>query len=65
MSKDLCYNVRKILLEDIVEPSMLDQNAAFMLVLGAKIVRLLESRQFSHGVLLYMCILKLRKSPYV
>lgn len=52
MSKDLCYNVRKYLLEEIVEPSMLDQNAAFMLVLAAKLVRLLESRQFSNGLLL-------------
>lgn len=52
MSKDLCYNVRKFLLEQVVEPSMLDQKASFMLVLAAKIVRILESRQFSNGLLL-------------
>lgn len=49
MAADLCYNIRKALLEDVVEPSMLDMNATFMLVLAAKIIRQLESKSFSDG----------------
>lgn len=49
MCIDLCYHVRKSLLEGIVEPAMLDMNASFMLVLAAKIVRQLESRSYSDG----------------
>lgn len=54
MAVDLCCRVRKMLLENVVEPSMLDQQtAAFMLVLSAKIIRQLESRAFSKGKLFF------------
>lgn len=60
MADDLCYHVRKSLLECVVEPSMLDQQtAAFMLVLTAKLVRQLESRPFSKGKMVTMVLLAL------
>ena len=47
LSELICDYTRKKLLEDVVEPAMLDMNAPFMLVLAAKIVRQLGSRAYS------------------
>lgn len=56
MAGDLCEYVRKTMLENIVEPSMLDINAPFMLVLAAKIVRQLDSKSYSEGMILILSI---------
>lgn len=45
----LCPNLRTNLLEDVVEPSLLDTNAFFMLVLASKIIRQIDSKPFSDG----------------
>lgn len=49
MAHNICAHIREELLENIVEPAMLDINAQFMLVLAAKIVKQLDSAAFSHG----------------
>lgn len=49
MGRYICAHVREELLENIVEPAMLDMNAQFMLVLAAKIVKQLDSKAFSDG----------------
>lgn len=50
LSTYLCPNLRINLLEDVVEPSLLDSNAFFMLVLSSKIIRQIDSKQFSDGM---------------
>lgn len=49
LSTFLCPNIRTYLLEDVVEPSLVDNNAFFMLVLASKIVRQIDSKLFSDG----------------
>lgn len=49
LSTYLCPNLRIYLLEDVVEPSLLDNNAFFMLVLASKIIRQIDSKLFSDG----------------
>lgn len=47
MAGELCRQVRRRLLEPVIEPHLLDENAAFALVLLAKIVHQLDARQFT------------------
>lgn len=48
MADELCRQVRLRLLGDCIEPQMLDEHAAFMLVLLAKIVHQLDARPMAH-----------------
>lgn len=51
LSTYLCPNLRVSLLEDVVEPSLVDSNAFFMLVLASKIIRQIDSKLFSDGII--------------
>lgn len=54
LSTYLCPNLRIHLLEDVVEPSLLDSNAFFMLVLTSKIIRQIDSKMFSDGKMCFL-----------
>lgn len=54
LSAYLCPNLRVNLLEDVVEPSLLDSNAFFMLVLSSKIIRQIDSKQFSDELAVWL-----------
>lgn len=49
MTDNMCANTRSAMLERVIEPSMIDGNAPFMLVLAAKIVHQLEAKPFLDG----------------
>ncbi|KAJ6619977.1 FHF complex subunit HOOK interacting protein 2A [Pseudolycoriella hygida] len=54
LSTYLCPNLRVNLLEDVVEPSLLDDNAFFMLVLASKIIRQIDSKVFSEEIAIWL-----------
>ncbi|KAG4072221.1 hypothetical protein HA402_007631 [Bradysia odoriphaga] len=54
LSTYLCPNLRIHLLEDVLEPSLLDSNAFFMLVLSSKIIRQIDSKQFSDELAIWL-----------
>lgn len=51
MAAHLCAFTRTSLLESVIEPSMIDGNASFMLVLAAKIIHQFESEPFLEGTI--------------
>lgn len=54
LSTYLCPSLRMNLLEDVVEPSLLDDNAFFMLVLASKIIRQIDSKLFSDELAVWL-----------
>lgn len=54
MTNEMCAHTRTLMMENVIEPSMIDGNAPFMLVLAAKIIHQLEAKSFLDGKSAFM-----------